>query len=121
MLFALVAGVTTIIGQPLLTGLELAWWAVAFSAAVLVFINIQSYYNDPRRRQFEEEWYEQFAAAQRRRYADHELEWRTKDLSLHFGYQFSDQETHDEHLDDQPPVRPRQPAALPEENDDQNG
>jgi hypothetical protein len=77
-------------------GLELAWWAVAFSAALLVFINIQSYYNDPLRRQFEQEWYEQFVAAQRRRYADTELDWRAKDLNVHFGSLYTDKDTREE-------------------------
>lgn len=112
MLLALFGAVTNIIDQPLLMALEFAWWTVAFSAALLVFINIQTYYNDPRRRQFEQEWYEQFAAAQRRRYADSEMDWRAKDLNLHFGYQFTDKDTLDEWLDSRMsiwPARKRRP------------
>jgi len=96
MLLALFAGMIDLIDQPLLTALEVAWWGVAFSAALLVFINIQSYYNDPHRKEYEREWYEQFAAAQRRRYANSDIEWRMKDLNLHFGYQLLDRETRDE-------------------------
>lgn len=96
MSLAVIISVTNIVDQPLVFGLELLWWLVAFSSALLVFINIQGYYNDPHRKQHEQEWYEQFIAAQQARYADHDIEWRAKDLGLHFGYQFTDKETIDE-------------------------
>jgi hypothetical protein len=99
MSLAILMSVTNIVDQPLVFGLELVWWTVAFSAALLVFINIQTYYNDPHRKEYEKEWYEQFIAVQQKRYLDTDIDWRAKDLGLHFGYQFTDKETIDEWRD----------------------
>jgi len=106
MRLALLTNVLNVMETPLLLALELVWWGVAFGAALMVFINIQGYYNDPHRKEYEREWYEQFIAAQRQRYADKEIDWRAKDLGLHFGYQFTDKETLDEWRESQMSVWP---------------
>lgn len=104
---AIILSVTNIVDHPLVFGLELVWWTVAFSSALLVFINIQDYYNDPHRKQHEKEWYEQFIFLQQQRYTDTEIDWRSKDLGLHFGYQFTDKETIDEWRESDLSIWPR--------------
>lgn len=78
------------------SALELAWWVLALGGALLVFINVQVYYANPRRRQLELEWAQAFEAAQREQYADRDIEWRAKDLHLHFGHQETGRDTLDE-------------------------
>lgn len=78
------------------TALELAWWVLALGGALLVFVNIQFYYSNPRRREIEREWAQAFEAARLQRYADSDIEWRAKDLNLHFGHQLTGRNTLDE-------------------------
>lgn len=76
--------------------LELVWWLLSLGAALLVFINIQIYYANPRRREMERDWAQAFETAQLQRYADSDIEWRAKDLHLHFGHQLTGRDTLDE-------------------------
>ncbi len=53
-------------------------------AAVLVFIKIQGYLNDPLRQEKNDEWFKRFQHNQQERYQDGELRWRMEGLSRHF-------------------------------------
>lgn len=64
--------------------LLLALLALAVFGAVLVFLRIQLYLADPRRREYNEQWFAQFEAHLRARYRDRELQWRTQALDGHF-------------------------------------
>ena len=52
--------------------------------AIVVFLRIQSYMEDPRRAEFNERWFAQFEDQLRRRYRDRELLWRTYALDGQF-------------------------------------
>jgi hypothetical protein len=52
--------------------------------ALIVFIHVQAYLNDPLRAQKNEEWFEYFEAFMRERYRDPSLKWRYKALDQHF-------------------------------------
>lgn len=62
----------------------LAILAALIALAVIVFLRIQSYLSDPRRRQFNEEWFDRFEENMHRRYRNRELLWRTHALDALF-------------------------------------
>ena len=45
-------------------------------ASLIVFVLIQLYLNDPRRRELNERWFAEFLSNQQRRYSEHDLGWR---------------------------------------------
>lgn len=52
--------------------------------AIVAFLRIQSYLDDPRRQQFNEEWFARFEENMRRRYRDKGLLWRIHVLDGQF-------------------------------------
>lgn len=53
-------------------------------AAIIVFIKIQGYLNDPARQAKNDEWFKQFKHNQSEKYKDNTLRWRVEGLSQHF-------------------------------------
>ncbi|GEM_PF-2142964 len=55
-------------------------WLTVFGGlivlAIIAFLRIQSYMEDPRRAEFNEWWFARFEERQRRRYHDRRLRWR---------------------------------------------
>ena len=58
--------------------------AALLEAAILVFIKIQTYLNDPHRHERNEEWFAAFHRNLQHRYADKALRWRVEGISRHF-------------------------------------
>ncbi|MEZ5339851.1 MAG: hypothetical protein R3F46_16510 [bacterium] len=52
--------------------------------AVAVFINVQLWMHDPRRREFNAEWYRQFESFRRSRYDSREMLESVEGFSEHF-------------------------------------
>jgi hypothetical protein len=72
------------IGPELARNIALSGWWTLLGAAVLCFIYIQRYLQDPQRAKQNEEWFSQFEANQRHRYASEGINWRARDLCEHF-------------------------------------
>jgi uncharacterized membrane protein len=52
--------------------------------AIVIFLRVQLYLADPRRRELNEQWFARFEEYMRRRYSDGELNWRTYILEAQF-------------------------------------
>lgn len=75
---------TAVVGPELARNIALAGWWVLLSIAVLCFIYIQRYLQDPQRQKLNDEWFAQFEAYQRSRYREDGISWRAHDLRHHF-------------------------------------
>jgi hypothetical protein len=65
------------------------WVGVLFlaglvQAAVVLFLRIQVYLNDPQRASLNERWFAQFEQNIQKRYSDGAMRWRVEGLSKHF-------------------------------------
>ena len=73
-----------IAGPEFFRNAALAGWWTLLGIAVLIFIYIQRYLQDPNRKQLDAEWFRKFEANQRARYSGGELSWRARDLKNYF-------------------------------------
>jgi hypothetical protein len=55
-------------------------------AATAVFITLQVWIEDPRRKEFNNAWYAQFEKHLRTCYSDGKLSWRSVDMGVHFDH-----------------------------------
>ena len=72
------------ISPELARNIALAGWWTLLGLAVLIFIYIQHYLQDPRRKEINNEWFAQFEANQRAHYSRPGMGWRARDLREHF-------------------------------------
>ena len=63
------------------------WWIAWFGAALLVFLYLQAYMNDPERQRKNDEWFAQFSANLAERYRDPALAWRAHAMEQHFHFE----------------------------------
>lgn len=61
--------------------IEFMLWVVIFAACLALFVKIQEDVNNPERKQLNDKWYAAFETYNAKRFADKEIEWRTKDFS----------------------------------------
>lgn len=73
-----------VVGPELMRNAALAGWWTLLGIAVLIFIYIQRYLQDPERKQLDAAWYKKFEENQRARYAGSEISWRVRDLRDYF-------------------------------------
>jgi hypothetical protein len=71
-------------GPELMRNAALVGWWTLLGVAVLIFIYVQRYLQDPLRHQLDAEWYAKFEAHQRERYSSFGLGWRARDLRDYF-------------------------------------
>jgi len=77
----------------LLQNWDYIMWTVLGVVAVLVFIQVWAYYEDPDRKEINDEWFEAFEEYVKERYREGGLGWRAGDLSMHFGKADTDKKT----------------------------
>jgi hypothetical protein len=72
------------IGSDLARNIALAGWWTLLSLAVLCFVYIQRYLQDPQRQRLNDEWFAKFEANRQARYTQDGINWRAHDLREHF-------------------------------------